>query len=131
MSTVEHNELAHGDHGTAHDADHHPSDRKYIEIALILGVITALEVLTYFVDFGAFMIPSLMIMMVAKFAIVALWFMHLRFDSRLFRRLFVTGLVTAAFVYLAALTMFHFWSEDDNIDSTTRGETVGIAVFGD
>jgi hypothetical protein len=36
--------------------------------------------------------------------------MHLRFDSRLFRRLFMTGLVLAAFCYLAVLSTFHVWT---------------------
>ena len=125
-------DLVHGDHGHAEDAAHHPSDAKYIQIALILGAITAAEVATYFVDFGALMIPSLMVMMVAKFAIVAMFFMHLRFDSPLFRRIFVAGLITAVAVYIAALTMFEFWTEDDQIDdSTGGGETVGMVHFAD
>jgi cytochrome c oxidase subunit 4 len=41
---------------------------------------------------------------------VVLWFMHLRFDSRLFRRLFVTGIVLALFVYTIVLTTFHVWT---------------------
>jgi cytochrome c oxidase subunit 4 len=45
-----------------------------------------------------------------KFGTVVLWFMHLRFDSRIFRRLFVAGLMLALFVYLVVLTTFHFWS---------------------
>src|SRR3712207_8648598 len=36
----------------------------------------------------------------SKFAIVAGWFMHLRFDSNLFTRLFVAGLVLAILVYI-------------------------------
>ena len=123
-------DLVHGDHGHAEDAAHHPTDGKYIQIALILGAITAAEVATYFVDFGPLLIPSLMIMMVAKFVIVALFFMHLRFDSPMFRRLFVTGLITAIFVYILALTMFEFWTEDDQIDSKTGGgATVGMVDF--
>ena len=33
--------------------------------------------------------------MILKFATVALWFMHLRFDSRIYRRLFITGIILA------------------------------------
>ena len=105
MSTVE----THEHHATAEDAEHHPSDNKYIQIALILGAITAAEVATYFVDFGPLLVPSLMVMMVAKFAIVALWFMHLKFDSRLFRRVFVAGLITAVAVYIVFLTTLHIF----------------------
>jgi len=40
---------------------------------------------------------------------VALYFMHLRFDSKLFRRLFVTGIILAIAVYLVALSSLHVW----------------------
>ena len=50
------------DHADAHD--HAMTDAKYIRIALILAAITALEVSTYYVDFGPLFLPSLLIMMV-------------------------------------------------------------------
>lgn len=87
----------------------HPSDAKYIQIALILGVVTALEVSTYFVDFGGFALPVLYILMIVKFAMVVAFFMHLRFDSSLFRRVFLSGLVLAVSVYVAALATFRFF----------------------
>ena len=36
---------------------------------------------------------------------------HLRFDSKLFRRLFVTGIVLASAVYILAMATLglHFW----------------------
>jgi hypothetical protein len=36
--------------------------------------------------------------------------MHLKFDSRLFRRLFVAGLALAIFCFTAVLTTFHVWT---------------------
>ena len=97
------------DHAGGHD---HPSDKKYMQIAAILAVLTALEVATYFVDMpDAVLISALMIMMVVKFFLVAAWFMHLRFDSRMFTRFFVTGLVLATTVYLITLTVFEFWTK--------------------
>ena len=42
---------------------------------------------------------------------MAAWFMHLRFDSRMFTRFFVTGLVLATTVYLITLTVFEFWTK--------------------
>ena len=101
---------------TSHEADEHddhdhPGDRKYVEIAIILAVLTALEVATYFFEeeLGDALIPILMVLMVVKFFMVAAWFMHLRFDSRLFSKLFVSGLVLAAAVYVVMLTAFEFW----------------------
>jgi cytochrome c oxidase subunit 4 len=91
-----------------HDEDH-PSDAIYIKIALILGAITAAEVATFYVDIGKVMVPALVIMMIAKFSIVAAYFMHLKFDSNLFTRVFVSGLLLAVGVYIAAVTSLHIW----------------------
>ena len=92
----------------------HPSDRTYVGVALLLAVITALEVVSFYLEdeLGSFLIPALLVMMVIKFAIVAGYFMHLRFDSNLFTRLFVSGLLLAVSVYAAALATFHFFSSD-------------------
>ncbi|MDQ4006332.1 MAG: cytochrome C oxidase subunit IV family protein, partial [Actinomycetota bacterium] len=72
----------------------HPGPRQYVVVALVLAVLTAIEVGLFYMDF----IPNpvntgaLIVLMILKFAIVALWFMHLRFDSRVYRRLFITGI---------------------------------------
>ena len=94
----------------AADAAHdHPDDMLYVQIAIVLAVITAVEVLTYFVDFGPLQTPSLLIMMVVKAALVLMFFMHLRFDHKLFSWVFIAGLVLAAGVYAAALLAFEFF----------------------
>ena len=110
--TVEQAERAGHEPAATHDSTHdHPSDGKYIQIALILAVITAAEVATFYVEdrLGAALVPLLLGMMVVKFAIVAAWFMHLRFDSNLFTRVFVSGLLLATGVYIAFLTTFEFF----------------------
>ena len=85
------------------------TDAGYIRIAIILAAITALEVSTYYVDFGPLFMPSLMIMMVVKFVMVVSYFMHLKFDSKIFTFLFYTGLGLALFVYITALATFKFF----------------------
>lgn len=95
-----------------HDETHdHPSDGKYIMIALVLAAITAAEVVTFYVEdsIGSLLVPLLLVMMVVKFFIVAAWFMHLRFDSNLFSRVFVSGILLAVAVYVAFLTTFEFF----------------------
>ncbi|HEU4643050.1 MAG TPA: cytochrome C oxidase subunit IV family protein, partial [Gemmatimonadaceae bacterium] len=71
---------------------HHPTWKTYRWVALILTVITAVEVWVYyipsFVASRAF-VPSLLIMSAAKFAIVVMFYMHLKYDAKLFRGLFV------------------------------------------
>jgi len=98
-------------HG-GHDDQHHWSDMQYIQLAFALAVITALEVsLSYLKDdFGKFFLPLLLIMMAVKFFAVVFYFMHLKFDNRLFGMLFYTGLALAIFVYCAALLTFHFFN---------------------
>lgn len=98
----------------AHDDDHHgPSDANYIGIAVFLGVLTALEVATALevVEelLGKALIPTLLIMMFVKFWVVAMYFMHLKFDNKILTQLFMFGLVLAAFVYFIALAAFDFW----------------------
>ena len=62
----------------------HPSDRKYIEIAVILTVITLAEVAIYYIDWmhesGA-LVPTLIVMSLAKFVTVIGYYMHLKFDA--------------------------------------------------
>lgn len=89
--------------------EHGMSDAGYIKIAVILALITALEVSTYYVDFGPLFMPSLLIMMVVKFVMVVTYFMHLKFDSKIFSFLFYTGLGLALFVYITALATFKFF----------------------
>jgi cytochrome c oxidase subunit 4 len=93
----------------------HPSDGQYILIALILAAITALEVATYYVDFFKdhfeFLLIALLPMMIVKFGIVAAFFMHLRFDNKILRRVFVSGIVLATAVYMIALSTFHVFTK--------------------
>lgn len=86
---------------------HHPTVRNYVMIAIVLAVITAFEVLIYYIEaVDAILVPMLILFAFLKFALVVLWFMHLRFDSRLFRRLFLTGLVLAFIVFGIVLSTF-------------------------
>ena len=94
--------------GTTHD---HPSELEYIKVALVLAAITLAEVLIYYVEqLEGLLVPLLIVFSTVKFALVVLWFMHLRFDSRLFRRLFVTGMLLAGFCYVIVLSTFHVWT---------------------
>ena len=113
-ATTEHTDHPASDAAEHHDDEGHahPSDWAYVKIALVLAVITALEVFTYFesvLDWGVALVPSLLVMMVVKFYLVATWFMHLRFDSKLFGRMFSTGLVLATGVYVVTLVASNVW----------------------
>ena len=104
-------ETPHADH-EAHQHTH-PSDAQlHHRRPRSSRSMTAVEVGTYFVEDASttVLVASLFPMMIAKFAIVCGWFMHLRFDNPIFRRVFVFGLVLAVVVYCIALTAMNFWS---------------------
>ena len=97
--------------GVAEDDEHekHFGDSQYVVVALILAVLTAIEVSTYYVDFGPLAMPVLLVLMVIKFFTVVAYFMHLKFDNKLFSALFYTGLFLAVGVYCGALATFKFF----------------------
>ena len=79
---------------------------------MFLAIVTAAEVaMSYTIDFWGpiFFLPVLLAMMLVKFFVVILFFMHLRFDNRLFSILFYMGMVLAIGVYLAMLFSFRFF----------------------
>ena len=89
---------------TAHD-EGHPSPSQYIMVGLILGVVTAVEVAVYYVDaLSGALLGILMVLSAMKFVLVVLWFMHLRFDNKLFSILFATGLVLAVLLFVVVLS---------------------------
>lgn len=104
----------HADHAAAehHATENHGlSDRKYVGIALILAAMTAAEVgLSYAGLPGGLFMALLLILMALKFWTVVSFFMHLRFDSKIFTWLFYSGLILAVCVYVAALATFHFFA---------------------
>lgn len=93
-----------------HAAYHGPTPREYVQIAAALFVLTAGEISTYFVDFGPLGIPLLIVLMAIKFALVANFFMHLKYDSRMYTRLVFAGLTLAVSLYAVALVVIKFAS---------------------
>jgi caa(3)-type oxidase subunit IV len=87
----------------------HLPDRGFIGVAILLGVLTLIEVSTYFWDYGGFATPLLLTLMVVKFAIVVAYFMNLRFDFKLLTFVFCAGLLLAVGVYLAVLATFQYF----------------------
>ncbi|HEX8099723.1 MAG TPA: cytochrome C oxidase subunit IV family protein [Actinomycetota bacterium] len=85
----------------------HPGPREYVMVAIVLAIATAIEVGWYYLNVPhALFIAALLLLSLLKFTLVVLWFMHLRFDARIFRRLFMTGIVLAIAVYAIVLATF-------------------------
>jgi cytochrome c oxidase subunit IV len=96
----EHAEEVHG------EGANHPTAIEYLQIGLILAVITAVEVALYYLDLDyTLLVTLLVILSLAKFLFVVLWFMHLRFDSRLFQVLFATGLIGTMILFAVVLAV--------------------------
>ena len=98
-----------GVHAPGHDAHEHPTWKQYKWVALILTLITGVEVWVYYVpSFVAskLFVPFLLIMSAIKFAIVVLFYMHLKYDARLFRALFTGPLIIAMVTIISLLFLF-------------------------
>jgi cytochrome c oxidase subunit 4 len=99
-----HQEAAHGTHGHDEHA-HHPSPMQYVKIGAILTAITIWEVWAYYIPSlvaSKIFIPMLLILSAVKFAVVVMFYMHLKYDHKLFRALF-TGPLMIAMVTLTGL----------------------------
>jgi cytochrome c oxidase subunit 4 len=94
------------------ELEHHPGPGRYVMVAIILAIVTLAEVAIYYISsLKDILVPLLVVFSFFKFVLVALYFMHLKFDSRIFRRLFVTGIILAFFVFTVVLGTF-FWGSN-------------------
>jgi azurin len=87
---------------------HHPTFMQYVLVAAILFIITIIEFFAIFPNpdlIGAAKIPVLAILSAVKFAIVIMFYMHLKFDHRMFTMFFLAGLALAFVVGIAVLVM--------------------------
>ena len=85
----------------------HPSALTYFKVAIALCLLTALEVVVFLFEWLSYgIIPVLAILSVAKFYLVIMFYMHLKFDHKLFSTLFLTGLFLAIGVTFALMALF-------------------------
>ena len=98
---------------SSHPPDHqdtrHPTFKQYVLIAIILFAITLVEFLIIVPQSlrgAAVTLAPLFILSAIKFAIVVMFYMHLKFESRTLTIVFVTGLVLAFLAGGSLLTIF-------------------------
>lgn len=115
----EHNTAAQEDAGSVHTG--HPTPLTYFKVAITLSVITAAEFGIFYVEWiGYGIIPILTLMSAAKFILVAMFYMHLRYDKLginfagrevpIFSVMFVAGLVVASGIVFALMGLFEFFT---------------------
>src|SRR4029450_12689092 len=84
-----------------------PSAKEYVRIGMILVVLTAIEVwISYSGLPHGLLIALLFFFAFVKFALVVLWFMHLRFDDVRYSRFFIMGFAGACILFLVVLLLF-------------------------
>jgi cytochrome c oxidase subunit 4 len=87
----------------------HPGPGAYVRIGVILFILTVMEVAVVYIQaLAPVLLPILMVLMTVKFALVVLFFMHLKFDNRLFSTLFYAPLLIAVAIALALLALFYY-----------------------
>jgi cytochrome c oxidase subunit 4 len=97
-------------HGQA-GAVHHPSVGIYLMVAVFLVVLTAMEITVFYVPaLKTVIVPVLLILAAAKFALIAMFFMHLRYDSWTLSGIFIFPLVIATLLLVSLLMLFSYLS---------------------
>jgi cytochrome c oxidase subunit 4 len=98
----------------------HPTPGTYTKVGLVLFILTALEVALYEITFGEHagalgdlthvFVPVLLTLSAAKFALVAMFYMHLKQDSKLFSGVFVFPLIIAIIIVVSLIVLmaYHF-----------------------
>jgi cytochrome c oxidase subunit 4 len=97
-------------HAHGHDEHaNHPTAGKYAAIGLILTIITAVEVSAYYYkpwEQSAIYVPSILLLSAVKFVIVVMFYMHLKYDHKLFRALFTGPFLVAGLTLIGLMFLF-------------------------
>src|SRR5688500_18819247 len=94
-------------HAAHHPAGGHPTWRTYVVIGLVLCVITAIEVAIFYIEaLATLLVPLLLVLSAAKFVIVILFYMHLKFDAKMFGRVFYAPLALAVLLVIGMIILF-------------------------
>jgi cytochrome c oxidase subunit 4 len=107
--TADHQQPDAQGHDVAHAAEHNfPTWDTYKWVALILGLITVGEVWIYYTPWKEtrIFVPTLLILSALKFTIVVMFYMHLKYDAKLFRGLLLGPLTMALIVGISLLFLF-------------------------
>jgi cytochrome c oxidase subunit IV len=104
-----HDQQPHGAHGHDDAHAHHPTAKTYLWTALFLTIVTIVEISAYYIkpwEQSAIYVPSMLFMSAVKFAVVCAVYMHLKYDHKLFRNLFVGPLTIAIVTAIGLMLLF-------------------------
>jgi cytochrome c oxidase subunit 4 len=110
MSEVTHTAGVLEPHGHVAGAEaHHPGAGIYVIVAAFLCVLTAMEITVFYVPaLKTVVVPVLLVLAAAKFALIALFFMHLKYDSWILSALFMFGMLVAFVLLFALMLLFAY-----------------------
>jgi caa(3)-type oxidase subunit IV len=92
-------------------AAHHPGVGIYLMVAAFLVVLTGMEITVFYVPaLKTVIVPVLLILAAAKFALIAMFFMHLKYDSWMLSGIFIFPLVIATLLLASLLMLFAYLS---------------------
>jgi len=96
----------HGGQVAGQEHGGHASIGTYVLIGAILTIITAVEVAVFYIPaLHRLLVPILVTLSAAKFVIVVLFYMHLRYDHPLFSRVFFGPMMLALVVVIGLLLL--------------------------
>jgi cytochrome c oxidase subunit 4 len=86
----------------------HATVQTYIRVAVVLGILTAIEIGALYVPGlpSHILVTLLLVFSVVKFGLVVAFFMHLRYDNKVLTALFVGPLLIAMIIILALMALF-------------------------
>lgn len=99
---------AHASTAPAAAGHHEPSKfHIYVQIAMLLGVITGIEIVLIYLPFAKWLVVTgLVVLSAVKFLYVIFYFMHLKWDKAFCTVLFFIGMVLAGGTMWALLHLF-------------------------
>ncbi len=85
----------------------HPGVWTYVVVGFALAILTGLEVAAIYIPpLAPVIVPILLVLTAAKFALVVMFYMHLKMDDRVFSWVFVAPGILAVFVVVALIMLF-------------------------
>ena len=88
---------------------HHPGAATYLIIAVFLVVLTAMEITVFYVHaLRPVLVPGLIVLAAAKFALVAMFYMHLKYEGWLLTGVFVFPLMIATVLMVSLILLFAY-----------------------
>ncbi len=112
---------------TAAHGDDENKFQIYIKIAMLLAVITGIEIVFIFLPFATWLIvTTLVVLSVVKFLYVIFYFMHLKWDKPFVTILFFIGLVLGTGTTWALLAIF---AAEDSVPLSSISSFNAVASY--